>query len=188
MAFYEHVFITRPDMTEAQVKTMTEDFTKIIKDNGGKVAKNEYWGLRTLAYKIKKNKKGHYILFNIDGPHPAVAELERKQRIDENVLRFMTIRVDEMEEGPSIMMRSKSSGDYDRRGSRGGDRPPRRFDDKKPFVKKPDETKTENKKTDDKKTDDPKTDETKTDETKTDETKADETKADETKSGKEGDK
>ncbi len=168
MAFYEHVFITRPDMTEAQVKTMTDDFTKILKDNGGKVAKNEYWGLRTLAYKIKKNKKGHYILFNIDGPHPAVAELERKQRIDDNILRFMTIRVDEMEEGPSIMMRSKSSDDYDRRGPRGGDRPPRRFDDKKPFVKK----------TDDKKADDKKAADTKTDDTK----------ADATKPGKEGDK
>ncbi|MEE8258997.1 MAG: 30S ribosomal protein S6 [Sphingomonadales bacterium] len=168
MAFYEHVFITRPDMTEAQVKTMTDDFTKILKDNGGKVAKNEYWGLRTLAYKIKKNKKGHYILFNIDGPHPAVAELERKQRLTDNILRFMTIRVDEMEEGPSIMMRSKSSGDYDRRGARGGDRPPRKFEDKKPDVKKTAETETEDKKTAAK--------------------KADDTKADATKSGKEGDK
>ncbi len=124
MALYEHVFITRPDLTEAQVKTLTEDFAKILKKGGGKLAKEEYWGLRTLAYQIKKNKKAHYVMFNIDGPHPAIAEMERHQRLDDNVLRIMTIRVDELDEGPSIMMRAKSSDDYD-------DGRPRRFDNKR---------------------------------------------------------
>ena len=124
MAFYEHVFIVRPDLTEAQVKTMTGDFAKILKKGGGKLAKEEYWGLRTLAYQIKKNKKAHYVMFNIDGPHPAIAEMERHQRLDDNVLRIMTIRVDELEEGPSVMMRAKPSDDYD-------DRRPRRFDHKR---------------------------------------------------------
>ncbi len=126
MAFYEHVFLTRPDLTEAQVKTMTDGFSKIITDNKGKVTKDEYWGLRTLAYKIKKNKKAHYILFNIDAPHPAVAEMERNQRLDDNILRFMTIRMEELEEGPSVMLRARSSDDRDDRRGR------RKFDDRKP--------------------------------------------------------
>jgi len=113
MAFYEHIFITRPDMTEAQVKTLTDDFSKILKKGGGKLAREEYWGLRTLAYPIKKSKKAHYVMFCIDGPHPAIAEMERNERLDDNVLRFMTIKVDELEKEPSVMMRSKSSDDYD---------------------------------------------------------------------------
>jgi len=124
MSYYEHVFIARPDLTEAQVKTLTDDFTTILKKGGGKLAREEYWGLRSLAYPIKKNKKAHYIMFSIDGPHPAIAEMERNQRLDDNVLRFMTIRVDELEKDPSIMMRSKSSDDYDK------DRP-RKFEDRK---------------------------------------------------------
>ncbi len=124
MALYEHVFVTRPDLTEAQVKTMTGDFSKILIKGGGKITKEEYWGLRTLAYQIKKNKKAHYVMFNIDAPHPAVAEMERHQRLDDNVLRIMTIRADELEDGPSVMMRTKSSDDYD-------EGRPRRFDNKR---------------------------------------------------------
>ncbi len=124
MALYEHVFVTRPDLTEAQVKTMTGDFSKILIKGGAKVAKEEHWGLRTLAYQIKKNKKAHYVMFNIDGPHPAIAEMERHQRLDDNILRIMTVRVDELEDGPSVMMRAKSSDDYD-------EGRPRRFDNKR---------------------------------------------------------
>jgi len=123
MAFYEHIFIARPDISEAQVKTLTKDYTKLIKDNGGKVTKEEYWGLRTLAYKIRKTKKAHYVLLNIDGPHKAVAEVEGKERYEDDILRFMTIRVEELEDGPSAILRTKSSDDYDReRPARGGRR------------------------------------------------------------------
>lgn len=113
MAFYEHVFIARPDISEAQVKTLAKDYTKIIKDNGGKVTKDEYWGLRSLAYKIRKTKKAHYVLLNIDGPHAAIAEMESKERYEDDILRYMTIRVDELEDGPSAILRTKSSDDYD---------------------------------------------------------------------------
>ncbi len=122
MAYYEHVFIARQDITASQVEGITADFSKVIEENEGKVAKTEYWGLKNLAYKIKKNRKGHYILMNIDAPHAAVAEMERQARLHDDILRFMTIRVDELEEGQSIVLRSKA--DKDRRGPRGdrGDR------------------------------------------------------------------
>jgi small subunit ribosomal protein S6 len=122
MAFYEHVFIARQEISAAQVESITADLTKILEENGGKVAKNEYWGLKTLAYKIKKNRKGHFVLLNIDAPHPAVAEMERQIRLHEDILRFMTVSVDELEEGQSVVLRSKA--DKDRRGSR-SDRPRR---------------------------------------------------------------
>jgi len=127
MAYYEHVFIARQDITASQVEGITADFSKIIEENEGKVAKTEYWGLKNLAYKIKKNRKGHYILMNLDAPHAAVAEMERQARLHDDVLRFMTIRVDELEEGESIVLRAKA--DKERRGPRGegrGDRGPKR--------------------------------------------------------------
>lgn len=120
MALYEHVFIARQDVSAAQVESITADFSKIVEENEGKVAKSEYWGLKNLAYKIKKNRKGHYVLLNIDAPSGAMAEVERQARLHEDILRFMTIRVDELEEGQSIVLRSKA--DKDRRGSRGGDK------------------------------------------------------------------
>jgi len=133
MALYEHVFIARQDITASQVEGITADFSKIVEENEGKVAKTEYWGLKNLAYKIKKNRKGHYILMNIDAPHAAVAEMERQARLHEDVLRFMTIRVDELEEGESIVLRAKADKDRrgprsDNRGERGdrGDRGPKR--------------------------------------------------------------
>ena len=126
MALYEHVIIARQDISSAQVEALTADFSKIIEDNGGTVAKNEYWGLKSLAYKIKKNRKGHYVLLNIDAPHAAVFEMERLERLNEDILRTMTIRVDELEEGDSIVVRQRSekSRPRDDRGSRGdrGDR------------------------------------------------------------------
>lgn len=124
MALYEHVFIARQDVSNAQVESITADFSKIIEENGGKVAKNEYWGLKTLAYRIKKNRKGHYVLLNVDAPHAAVAEMERQARLNEDVLRFMTVRVEELEEGPSIVLRAKADKE-NRRGPRPDSRGPR---------------------------------------------------------------
>ena len=108
MSLYEHVFIARPDITAQQVETLIKDFSDIVTNGGGKVTKTEYWGLRNTAYKIKKNRKAHYVLLNIDSAHPAVAEMERQQRLHDDVLRMMTIRVDELEDGPSAVMRHKA--------------------------------------------------------------------------------
>jgi small subunit ribosomal protein S6 len=123
LPYYESVFIARQDISSAQVEGLTETFEKVITDAGGTIAKRESWGLRTMAYKIKKNRKGHYVLLNIDGPAPAIHEMERQMRINEDILRYLTLRVDEMEEGPSAIMRNK---DRDDRPRRGGDRGPRR--------------------------------------------------------------
>ena len=125
MALYEHVFLARQDLAQAQVDTLAEAATKIIEDNQGKVVKTETWGLRNLAYRVKKNRKAHYVMLDIDAPAGAVAELERQLGINEDIIRFMTVRVDEHENGPSAMMRR---GERDReRGGRGdrGDRPDR---------------------------------------------------------------
>jgi len=120
MALYEYVFIARQDVSATQVEGITADFSKIIEEHEGKVAKSEYWGLKSLAYKIKKNRKGHYVMMHIDAPHAAMAEVERQSRLHEDLIRFMTIRVDELEEGQSIVLRSKA--DKERRGPRGGDK------------------------------------------------------------------
>ena len=137
MALYEHIFLARQDVSPQQVEELTNAFTEVITQGGGKVSKNEYWGLKSLSYRIKKNRKAHYTLLNIDAPHAAVAEMERQQSLNEDILRFMTIRVDELEEGPSAMMQKRDRDDErgDRpggpRGDRGGfdrgSRPPRRF-------------------------------------------------------------
>ena len=119
MPLYESVYIARPDISPAQVEALTADWTKILEDNGGKVTKDEYWGLKSLAYRIKKNRKGHYSLMNIDASPAALAELERNMRLSEDVLRYISIRVDEHEEGPSVMMQNRGSRD-DRDG--GGER------------------------------------------------------------------
>jgi small subunit ribosomal protein S6 len=105
MPFYEHVFLARQDLSQAQVDALAQTATDIIEKNDGKVTKTETWGLRTLAYKIEKNRKAHYVMLNIDGPTSVVAELERQTAINEDVVRYMTIRVEEPEEGPSVMMR-----------------------------------------------------------------------------------
>ena len=118
MPLYENVFIARQDVSSQQVDTMTEEFTKLVTDNGGAVAKTEYWGVRGLTYRIKKNRKGHYVLMNLDAPSDAVLELERNMRLHEDIIRYMTVRVDELEEGPSAMMQSR--GGRGGRGERGG--------------------------------------------------------------------
>jgi len=116
--YYESVYIARPDFSAAQVEALTESLTGIVTENGGQVTKNEYWGLKNLAYRIKKNRKGHYSLLNIDAPSEAISELERNMRISEDVLRYLTVRVDELEEGPSMMLQSRGSRDRDDRGRR----------------------------------------------------------------------
>src|ERR671913_615744 len=117
MTLYEHVFLARQDLAQAQVDALAENATKIITDNGGSVSKTETWGLRSLAYRIAKNRKAHYVMLDIDAPPSAVAELERQTNINEDIIRFMTIRVDEHESGPSAMMRRQ---ERDReRGPRG---------------------------------------------------------------------
>ena len=115
MPLYEHTFLARQDLAQAQVDALAENATNIIKDNGGKVVKTETWGLRSLAYRIAKNRKAHYVMLDIDAPAPAVAELERQTGINEDVIRYLTVRVDEHEAGPSAMMRK---GDRDRKPRR----------------------------------------------------------------------
>ena len=111
MPLYEHVFIARQDISSAQVDSLTSTFSALVKEQGGKVEKTEYWGLRTLAYRIKKSRKGHYVLFNLDAPPNALQELERNERLNEDILRYMTIRVEELEETPSVLMRASANRD-----------------------------------------------------------------------------
>jgi small subunit ribosomal protein S6 len=117
MPLYENVFIARQDISGAQVDALADGFTQLIADNGGEVTKREYWGLRNLAYRMRKNRKGHYVLLNISAPPVAIAELERTMRISEDVIRYLSIRVDALEEGPSVVMQSRSR-DGQRRSER----------------------------------------------------------------------
>ena len=145
MALYEHVYLVRQDVTAQQVETMTEGYKQLLAQHGGKVAKTEYWGVKSLAYRIKKNRKAHFTLLNIDAPPAAITEMERQMGISEDVLRLITLRVEAHEDGPSAMMRKREDSDRDDRGDRGerrdrgggggrfdrgdrdrGDRPPRR--------------------------------------------------------------
>jgi small subunit ribosomal protein S6 len=132
MPLYESIFIARQDVPSTQVDTLTALFSDIIVKDGGKVVKTEPWGLRNLAYRINKNKKGHYVLMNIDAPPAAIAEMERNMKLNEDVLRFMTVRVEEHEAGPSAILRKdeRSERPFGDRGDRsdrpaGGDRPRR---------------------------------------------------------------
>jgi small subunit ribosomal protein S6 len=129
MPLYEHIFLVRQDVSPQQVETMVKEFSDIISEGGGKVTKNEYWGLKTLAYKIKKNRKAHYTLLNVDAPAAAVAEMERRMGLSTDVIRFITIKVDELESEPSVQMRKS---DRDDRGGRGGPRGGRDRDSRPP--------------------------------------------------------
>lgn len=126
MALYEHVFIARQDISNAQAEGLIEHFSQVLKDNGGDVASFEYWGLRSMAFKINKNRKGHYALLRSDAPSAAVAEMERLMRLHDDVMRVMTIKVEEHEEGESAIIRAKAARDERNRGR--GPRPPRRED------------------------------------------------------------
>jgi len=137
MPLYEHVFLARQDISAQQVETLMKEYQGVIEELGGKVPKSEYWGLKPLAYKIKKSRKAHYALFNIDSPPAAVAEMERRMGISTDIIRFMTVKVEELETEPSAMMRKSDRDDRGDRdggfgggprgggGFRGGDRPDR---------------------------------------------------------------
>ena len=129
MPLYEHVMIARQDLSNSQAENLISEFSEVVTKNGGSIVGTEYWGLRSMAYKINRNRKGHYAFLRLDAPSDAVAELERLERFHDDVMRFMTVRVDEHQDGPSIVLTSKGSRD-DRRGRGGrdrdrGDRPPR---------------------------------------------------------------
>jgi small subunit ribosomal protein S6 len=111
MAFYEHVLIARPDISPAQVEGLMEELSTFLDKQGAKVSKSEYWGLRNLSYPINKQRKGHYSLLNIDGPAEAIHELERQHRISDDIMRYMTIKVEELDENPSPMMSRKNRRD-----------------------------------------------------------------------------
>ena len=118
LPYYESVFLVRADVSSQQVEALAKSFTDIIADNGGAVTKTEHWGLRTLAYRVKKNRKAHYVLFNIDSPPAAVLEMERNMRLNEDVLRTLTLRVDELEEEPSAILSVRGHNDRGRRDQR----------------------------------------------------------------------
>ncbi len=135
MPLYESTLIARPDISGQQVEGLSEQFQAIVRDNGGAVPKTEYWGLRSLTYRIKKNRKGHYLHMQIDAPAEAIAEMERNMRINEDVMRYLTIKVDALDPEPSVVMQSKGSrdtrgrGEYrSRDGEHGGGRPGERQD------------------------------------------------------------
>ena len=130
VALYETVFIARQDVSAGQVDAIAESLTSIITEQKGKVVKTENWGLRSLAYRIQKNRKGHYVLLGIDAPAGAIAEMERALRFNEDVIRYMTVRVDEISEEPSAVLQQRDRGERGERGERGdrggrGDRPSR---------------------------------------------------------------
>ena len=135
MPLYEHVFISRQDLSNAQAEGLIEHFSTVLADNGGKVVENEYWGVKTMAYKINKNRKGHYALLKSDAPAAAVQEMERLMRLHDDVMRVLTIKVDKHNEGPSVQMQKRDErerdGDRgDRGGFGGGERRERSFGDR----------------------------------------------------------
>lgn len=133
MPLYEHVLIARQDLSNAQAEGLIEHFSTVIADNGGKVVDNEYWGVRTLAYKINKNRKGHYAFLRSDAPSAAVQEMERLARLHDDVMRVLTVRVDAHKEGPSVQMQKRDErerGDRGDRGDRGERRERRDRDDR----------------------------------------------------------
>jgi small subunit ribosomal protein S6 len=129
MPLYEHVYLARQDVSAQQVEDLTKQLTGVIEQMGGKVTKNEYWGVKSLNFRIRKNRKAHFTLLNVDAPPAALNEIERQERINEDVLRYLTIRVDELEEGPSAMMR-KADRDRERDERRGERRFGRDDDDR----------------------------------------------------------
>ena len=139
MPLYEHVYLARQDLSGQQVEELTTQLSGVITQMGGTVTKSEYWGLKSLSYRINKNRKAHMTLLNVEAPAGALAEIERQERLNEDVLRYLTIRVEALEEGPSAMLRKSDRDDRGERGDRGdrggrfdrdrGERRPRRDDD-----------------------------------------------------------
>lgn len=132
MALYEHVFLARQDVSAQQVDALVEQYKGVIEANGGTVGRIENWGLKSLTYRIKKNRKAHYALMDIDAPAAAIHEMERQMRINEDILRYMTIAVEAHEEGPSAMMQKRDRDDRPRRDGDRPDRGPRRDNDRGP--------------------------------------------------------
>lgn len=130
MPLYEHVFIARQDLSNTQAEGLIEHFSTVLADNGGKVVENEYWGVKTMAYKINKNRKGHYAFLKSDAPAAAVQEMERLMRLHEDVMRILTIKVDKHGEGVSVQMQKRDERDGDRGGFGGGERRERSFGDR----------------------------------------------------------
>jgi len=129
MPLYEHVFLSRQDASAQQVEELTTQFKGVIEQMGGKVTKVEQWGVKTLSYRLRKNRKAHFTMLNVDGPAAAINEIERQERLNEEVVRYITVRVEELEEGPSAMMRKvdrdrerdeRGGGGFRDRGDRGG--------------------------------------------------------------------
>jgi small subunit ribosomal protein S6 len=128
MQFYEHTLIARQDLSPQQAQALADTYSGVLTEHGAEVTKTEYWGLRNLAYRIRKNRKGHYLHFNLRAPADAITELERQERLSDDVLRYLTVRVDALEEGPSVMQ-SRSSREERSRRHEDGDRPRRAHDD-----------------------------------------------------------
>lgn len=129
MQLYEHTLIARQDLSPQQAQALAETYSSVLAEHGAEVTKTEYWGLRNLAYRIRKNRKGHYLHFNLRAPADAITELERQERLSDDVLRYLTVRVDALEEGPSVVMQSRSSREERSRRHEDGDRPRRAHDD-----------------------------------------------------------
>ena len=119
MALYEHIFLARQDLSGAQVDELIQNYKSLLEENGGSVGRIENWGLKSLTYRIKKNRKAHYAILNIEAPGAAIHEMERQMRINEDILRYMTVSVEEHEEGPSVMMQKRDRDDRGRGGDRG---------------------------------------------------------------------
>jgi small subunit ribosomal protein S6 len=133
MRSYEHTLIARQDLSPQQAQALAETYSGVLTEHGGEVTKTEYWGLRSLSYRIKKNRKGHYLHLNVRAPAEAIAELERQERLSDDVLRYLTVKVDALEEGPSVLMQSRSSREERSRRHDDEDRPRRaRDDDERP--------------------------------------------------------
>jgi small subunit ribosomal protein S6 len=129
MRCYEHTFIARQDLSPQQAQALAETYAGLITEHGGEVTKNEYWGLRNLAYRMRKNRKGHYLHLNLKADAATIDELERQERLSDDIIRYLTVKVDELEEGPSVLMHARTSREERSRrhddGGRRDDRPRR---------------------------------------------------------------
>ena len=132
MRFYEHTFIARQDLSAQQAQSLAETYAGVVAEQGGEVTKSEYWGIRNLAYRIKKNRKGHYLHFNLCAPAPVIEELERQERLNDDVIRYLTVKVDALDDKPSIQAQVRSSREERSRRAQEEDRPRRGHDEERP--------------------------------------------------------